>query len=211
MKGDFLPTERRPAFSARGDLGWRGDEFRGLFGQRHAGRGLRIRQRRQARARAFRTAGIHRRGFPRADRRRRAGRLLRPARRRPLRAAGRPSLQPAQAASRPLRARPFRRAGMEPGGVRLHDRRQQSATSRSTSATARRSCPNARSSIRTSTGAASCSRRATPWERTIVYEAHVKGFTRLNPAVPEHLRGTYAGLGVKEVVDYVKSLGRHHD
>ena len=51
------------------------------------------------------------------------------------------------------------------------------------------------------------SRRATPWERTIVYEAHVKGFTRLNPAVPEHLRGTYAGLGVKEVVDYVKSLG----
>jgi glycogen operon protein len=46
-----------------------------------------------------------------------------------------------------------------------------------------------------------------PWDRTIVYEAHVKGFTKLHPAVPEHQRGTYAGLGHKAVVDYVKSLG----
>jgi glycogen operon protein len=51
------------------------------------------------------------------------------------------------------------------------------------------------------------SRRFTPWDRTIVYETHVKGFTKLNPAVAEHLRGTYAGLGTKEVVDYIKSLG----
>ena len=47
----------------------------------------------------------------------------------------------------------------------------------------------------------------TPWDRTIIYEAHVKGFTRQHPAVPEHKRGTYAGLGTKEVVEYVKSLG----
>jgi glycogen operon protein len=46
-----------------------------------------------------------------------------------------------------------------------------------------------------------------PWDNTIIYEAHVKGFTQLHPAVPEHLRGTYAGLGVKEVIDYVKALG----
>jgi glycogen operon protein len=46
-----------------------------------------------------------------------------------------------------------------------------------------------------------------PWGRTIVYEMHVKGFTRRHPAVPEHLRGTYAGLGQKEVVDYIRSLG----
>ncbi len=46
-----------------------------------------------------------------------------------------------------------------------------------------------------------------PWDRTIVYEAHVGGYTKLHPAVPEHLRGTYAGLGRKEVVDYIKSLG----
>ncbi|WP_119681140.1 glycogen debranching protein GlgX [Indioceanicola profundi] len=46
-----------------------------------------------------------------------------------------------------------------------------------------------------------------PWERTIFYETHVKGFTQLHPAVPPNLRGTYAGLAVKEVVDYIKSLG----
>ena len=51
------------------------------------------------------------------------------------------------------------------------------------------------------------SRRFTPWDQTILYEAHVKGFTKLHPAVSEHLRGTYAGLGAKEVVDYVRSLG----
>jgi glycogen operon protein len=49
--------------------------------------------------------------------------------------------------------------------------------------------------------------RAVPWDRTILYEAHVRGLTRLHPAVPEKLRGTYAGLGTTEVVQYVKSLG----
>ena len=51
------------------------------------------------------------------------------------------------------------------------------------------------------------SRRFTPWDRTIIYETHVKGFTKLHPRIDEHLRGTYAGLGAKEVVDYVISLG----
>ncbi|WP_232628297.1 glycogen debranching protein GlgX [Methylobacterium sp. Leaf118] len=46
-----------------------------------------------------------------------------------------------------------------------------------------------------------------PWERTIVYETHVKGFTKLHPAVPEKLRGTYAGMGHPAVLDYIKSLG----
>jgi isoamylase len=50
-------------------------------------------------------------------------------------------------------------------------------------------------------------RPSIPWERTIFYETHVKGFTKLHPAVPPNLRGTYAGLAVKEVVDYIKSLG----
>jgi isoamylase len=45
------------------------------------------------------------------------------------------------------------------------------------------------------------------WDRTIVYEAHVKGFTKLHPGVPDHQKGTYAGMGTKQVVDYVKSLG----
>ena len=46
-----------------------------------------------------------------------------------------------------------------------------------------------------------------PWNDTIFYETHVKGFTKLNPKVPEPLRGTYAGLGQKDVVDYIKALG----
>jgi glycogen operon protein len=46
-----------------------------------------------------------------------------------------------------------------------------------------------------------------PWADTIVYEAHVKGFTKLNPAIPEKMRGTFEGLGHKAAVDYVKSLG----
>ncbi len=47
----------------------------------------------------------------------------------------------------------------------------------------------------------------TPWERTVIYETHVRGYTKLHPAVPERLRGTFAGLAVKEVVDYIRSLG----
>jgi glycogen operon protein len=36
--------------------------------------------------------------------------------------------------------------------------------------------------------------RPTPLADSVIYELHVKGYTRLHPAVPEHLRGTYAGL-----------------
>ena len=50
-------------------------------------------------------------------------------------------------------------------------------------------------------------RRSFPFHNTIVYELHVRGYTKLHPGVPEHLRGTYAGLAVPEVVAYIKSLG----
>jgi isoamylase len=46
-----------------------------------------------------------------------------------------------------------------------------------------------------------------PWDHTIIYELNVRGFTKLHPAVPEEMRGTYSGLGRKEVVDYIRSLG----
>jgi isoamylase len=46
-----------------------------------------------------------------------------------------------------------------------------------------------------------------PWEKTIIYEAHVKGLTKNHPRVSERLRGTYAGLGNPDVLDYIKSLG----
>ena len=40
-------------------------------------------------------------------------------------------------------------------------------------------------------------RPRTAWERTIIYETHVRGFTMRHPAVPEQLRGTYAGLAAQ--------------
>ena len=46
-----------------------------------------------------------------------------------------------------------------------------------------------------------------PWDRTILYETHVKGFTKLHPQVPQKMRGTFLALSRKEVVDYIKSLG----
>jgi isoamylase len=48
--------------------------------------------------------------------------------------------------------------------------------------------------------------RGIPWDRTIVYEMHVKGFTKLHPGVAAKQRGTFAGLG-SEVIAYIKSLG----
>jgi len=46
-----------------------------------------------------------------------------------------------------------------------------------------------------------------PWHKSVIYELHVKGFTQLHPAVPEPLRGTYAGLAHPEVIKYLKDLG----
>ena len=47
----------------------------------------------------------------------------------------------------------------------------------------------------------------TPWHLTVIYEAHVKGFTARNPAVPKALRGTYAGLASPAAVEYLSRLG----
>jgi glycogen operon protein len=49
--------------------------------------------------------------------------------------------------------------------------------------------------------------RPVPVERSVIYELHVKGFTRLHPAVPEHLRGSYAGLAYPAVVQHLVDLG----
>jgi isoamylase len=50
-------------------------------------------------------------------------------------------------------------------------------------------------------------RPGTPWDRTILYEMHVRGYTRLHPAVPAPLRGTFAGLATDEVVASLQRLG----
>jgi isoamylase len=46
-----------------------------------------------------------------------------------------------------------------------------------------------------------------PWNETIIYELHVRGFTARHPAVPAGLRGTYAGLACPAVIEHLQSLG----
>ena len=47
----------------------------------------------------------------------------------------------------------------------------------------------------------------TPLDHTVIYEAHARGISKLNPAVPEELRGTYAGLAHETAIGYLKDLG----
>lgn len=46
-----------------------------------------------------------------------------------------------------------------------------------------------------------------PMHETIIYEAHVKGFTVMNEELPENIRGTYAGLAHPVTIEYLKNLG----
>ncbi|BCX17562.1 MAG: glycogen operon protein GlgX homolog [Geminicoccaceae bacterium] len=55
--------------------------------------------------------------------------------------------------------------------------------------------------------AATVPRPARPWRETILYELHVKGFTRLHPGVPPALRGTLAGLAHPAALDHLVRLG----
>ena len=45
------------------------------------------------------------------------------------------------------------------------------------------------------------------WEDTVIYEAHVKGLTKLHPDVPEADRGTFAGLASEAVIDHLHRIG----
>ncbi|HZT52815.1 MAG TPA: glycogen debranching protein GlgX, partial [Gaiellaceae bacterium] len=47
----------------------------------------------------------------------------------------------------------------------------------------------------------------TPWPDTVIYELHVRGFTRLHPEVRDDLRGTYAGLASEPALSYLRELG----
>jgi isoamylase len=51
------------------------------------------------------------------------------------------------------------------------------------------------------------SRPDTPLPDSVIYEMHVRGFSKRNPDLPENLRGTYAGLAHPASIDYLKRLG----
>lgn len=50
-------------------------------------------------------------------------------------------------------------------------------------------------------------RKHTPWDQTIIYETHVRGFSMQHPAVGDSVRGTFAGLMHPEVIRHIRSLG----
>jgi isoamylase len=47
----------------------------------------------------------------------------------------------------------------------------------------------------------------TAWERTVIYELHVRGYTKSHPAVPEILQGTFRGLTEPRVLEHIRGLG----
>jgi len=47
----------------------------------------------------------------------------------------------------------------------------------------------------------------TPWHKTVIYEMHVKGFSKLHPNVPEPLRGTYEALTTEAAIEHLQKLG----
>ncbi|MDN5869698.1 MAG: glycogen debranching protein GlgX [Nitrococcus sp.] len=46
-----------------------------------------------------------------------------------------------------------------------------------------------------------------PWQDTVIYELHVKGLTALHPRLPSRLRGTYAGIASRPVIEHLQRLG----
>ena len=47
----------------------------------------------------------------------------------------------------------------------------------------------------------------TPWKKSVIYEAHVRGLTFRNLEIPEHERGTYKALAHPTVISHLKALG----
>lgn len=45
------------------------------------------------------------------------------------------------------------------------------------------------------------------YHETVIYEAHVKGLTETHPALPEEIRGTYAGMAHPAIIEHLKELG----
>ena len=163
----------------RRHLGRQGRQFRAVLGPRDQGRALPVRRSGRARDRAHRAARIHRRDLARL-------RARTSARRRSMATACTGPTSRTQGHRfnpNKLLLDPYARGHVgeltwDPGGLRLSARRSGDDLP-STSATARPSCRNASSSIRISTGSEEPARRPVPWDRTIIYETHVRGFTML--------------------------------
>jgi glycogen operon protein len=47
----------------------------------------------------------------------------------------------------------------------------------------------------------------TPWHSTVIYEMHIRGFSKLHPRIPEQVRGTYEALTTEPAINHLKALG----
>jgi glycogen operon protein len=47
----------------------------------------------------------------------------------------------------------------------------------------------------------------TPWHKTVIYETHVRGFSKRHPLIPERVRGTYEALTTEWAINHLKQLG----
>ena len=155
--------------------------------------------------RAAHAAGAHRERLARlpAGAARRARPRVRPARARAVRSAARPALQRATSCcSIRMRAR----SPASSSGIRRC----------SVTAAIERSSPIHRTARRYNYKARVIDGAfdwgddrppAVPWRDTVIYELHVKGFTKLHPRVPERERGKYLGLAHPAVIAHLKQLG----
>ena len=156
------------------------------------------------RAGAHRAARAHRRRLPRLHPRRRGRRSLRTARARPVRPAQRSPLQSGEAPRRSLRA------GARPA-VRAASRRCSARTTPTRTRDDTDSAPFVPKAHRDALAGTGAGRRPrVPWAQTILYELHVRGFTRTHPGVPgraaRHLRRARPPRR-----DRAPDAARHHD
>ena len=100
----------------------------------------------------------------------------------PYAPAGRPPLQPEQAAARSLRQGARRHDPLERRAFRLSRRQRARRSFLRSPRQCARACRNAASSIPPSPGATTAG-RSVPWEETIIYEVHVRGMTMRHPGV----------------------------
>jgi glycogen debranching enzyme GlgX/4-alpha-glucanotransferase len=69
------------------------------------------------------------------------------------------------------------------------------------------SAPHMPKAIVTALPASLAQKAVVPWNRTIIYEMHVRGFSKLHPKVPEAMRGTFAGMAHKAPLAHLSNLG----
>ncbi len=155
---------------------------------------------------ANRAARADRHGLARLPARRAAGPALRLSRARPVRTGERPPIQSEQSCHGSVReiGRAYDSVGRR--DVRLPRRRSRGRSRRSTIATTPPYAPLAAVVDPAFTWGDDRPPR-TPWHNTVIYEMHVRGFSKLHPDVPERLRGTYEALTTEPALNHLKQLG----